>query len=103
MSTWFVSRHPGAIAWAKSQNIRVDYWVAHLSLNDIAAGDVVIGVLPVNLAAEVCACGARYLNLSLNLPYTMRGKELDELDLILTGAKIEEFFIIAKGSSHGKV
>lgn len=103
MSIWFVSRHPGAVTWAKNQNIKVDYWVEHFSAEDIASGDTVIGVLPVNLAAAVCACGARYLNLSLDLPYTLRGKELNEFELLAVGARLEEFTIIAKGNSHDKV
>lgn len=103
MSIWFVSRHPGAVSWAKNKNIKVDHWVAHFSAEDIVAGDTVIGILPVNLAAAVCACGARYLNLSLDLPYTLRGKELNEAGLIKAGAKLEEFMIIARGNSNDKV
>ena len=104
MRVWFVSRHPGAVTWAKNQNIQADYWVPHLSVDQICAGDIVMGVLPVHLAAEVCARGARYFNLSIDLPYTLRGKELNEDDLLMADARLEEFKIISKGvSSHDKV
>ncbi|PJC04222.1 MAG: CRISPR-associated protein Csx16, partial [Gallionellales bacterium CG_4_9_14_0_8_um_filter_55_61] len=59
MTVWFVSRHPGAVDWAKTQGIAVDRWVAHLVLSEIEACDTVIGTLPVQLAAQVCAKGAR--------------------------------------------
>jgi len=93
MSIWFVSRHPGAVEWAKSQEIDVDYWVPHLSVDDIAPRDTVIGTLPVNMAAGVCAIGARYINLSLDLPHAWRGRELSAVQLIAAGARLEEFVV----------
>lgn len=79
--TWFVSRHPGAIAWAKEQNLAIDRWVAHLAPGEIAPGDTVIGTLPVHLAAEVCARGGRYVHLTLDIPEAQRGRELSAEDL----------------------
>ena len=51
MAVWFVSRHLGAVAWAKSKNIHIDYWVDHLNTpqNEVIEGDIVIGSLPINL------------------------------------------------------
>ena len=73
MTRYFVSRHPGAVTWAKRQGIHVDRIIDHLDIALIHSGDTVIGTLPVNLAAEVCRRGARYLHLSLNLPAELRG------------------------------
>ncbi len=103
MSIWFVSRHPGAVEWAKLQGLHVDRWVAHLSVNEIAAGDKVIGILPVNIAAQVCACGASYVNLSLDLPLEWRGRELSVEELILAGAKLEEFVVSITRGKYEKV
>jgi len=94
MTVWFVSRHPGAVDWAKTQGIAVDCWVAHLAPSEIDEGDTVIGTLPVQLAAQVCARGARYLNLSLDLPLGWRGRELSAAELVAAGARLEEFEII---------
>jgi CRISPR-associated protein Csx16 len=58
MTTFFVSRHPGASAWAACQGLAVDRLVAHLDPAEVGAGDTVIGTLPVNLAAAVCGKGA---------------------------------------------
>lgn len=91
MTTFFVSRHPGAVEWAARQGIRVDRLVAHLDPTAIQAGDVVIGTLPVNLAAEVCARGGRFCNLSLDLPPEARGRELSADELERYRARIEEY------------
>jgi len=93
MTIWFVSRHPGAVEWVKTQGVCVDRWVSHLSLNDVASGDTVIGILPINMVAVVCSRGARYYNLSLNLPLDWRGRELNVDELNVAGAKLEEFVV----------
>ena len=91
MTTWFISRHPGAIEWARQQGLRVDEYVAHLDPLRIRAGDTVIGSLPVNLAAQVCEAGARYLHLSLELPANLRGVELTSEQLTALGARTQAF------------
>jgi len=92
-TTWFVSRHSGALEWAARQGVRVDRQVAHLDTGELKAGDTVIGTLPVNLAAAVCARGARYLNLSLDLPESARGRELTADELERFGARLEPFLV----------
>lgn len=93
MTTFFVSRHPGAIEWAQRQNLVVDRIVPHLDPAQVQPGDTVIGSLPVNLAAQVCDVPARYLHLSLALPPTRRGQELSVDDLECLGARLESFEI----------
>jgi len=93
MTTFFVTRHPGALDWAQEQNIVFDEHVVHLDPAKVGPGDTVIGSLPVHLAAEVCARGARYLNLSLDLPAGLRGRELDAGTLEACAARIEEFTV----------
>lgn len=99
MVTWFVSRHPGAVEWAGREGFQVDRWVPHLLIEEIRSGDVVIGTLPVNMAAKVCARGAMYFNLSLNLPENWRGRELSADDLAEVGACLERF-VITKEINH---
>lgn len=91
MTTYFISRHPGAIEWAKRQGLAVDQFVAHLDPADVLGGDIVFGSLPVNLAALVCARGAAYWHLSLKLPAELRGQELSADTLERLGANLRRY------------
>ena len=93
MTTWFVSRHPGAVEWACSQGLQVDRWQAHLDVSDIQPGDIVAGSLPANLAAEVCARGATYLHLALDVPASLRGVELSLQQMQESGARLTQMHI----------
>lgn len=93
MTTFFISRHPGAIEWAARQNLVVTRFVPHLDPAQVEPGDTVIGSLPVNLAAQVCAAGADYWHLSLELPAELRGRELSADDLERLGARVQAFSI----------
>jgi CRISPR-associated protein Csx16 len=95
MTTWFVTRHPGAVEWAARQGIQVDRQLSHLDPMEVQAGDMVIGNLPMHLAAEVCARGGRYLNLVVELPPEARGCELGADELERYGARIEEYRVQA--------
>jgi CRISPR-associated protein Csx16 len=92
--TYFVTRHPGARDWARTEGIVVDELIEHLDTDSIQAGDTVIGSLPVNLAAEVCARGGRYLHLTLPLPPELRGRDLTAEDMRRLGARVERFRIV---------
>ncbi|MGR5243178.1 CRISPR-associated protein Csx16 [Vibrio sp. PNB23_22_6] len=90
---WFVSRHVGAINWIKSTNTYIDRFVDHLDIEDINAGDIVYGTLPVHLAAEVCKRDARYFHLILDMPEHLRGQELDAKQLEKAHVRMQEFNI----------
>lgn len=98
MTTWFVSRHPGALEWASRQGLHVDRQISHLDATALRPGDIVIGTLPVHLAAEVCARGAYFYNLSLDLPPAARGRELSAEELDAYGARLEGYDIKPLGS-----
>jgi CRISPR-associated protein Csx16 len=93
MTTYFVTRHPGALEWAQEEGVAVDRLVDHLDPDLIQLGDTVIGTLPVNLAAQVCERGGRYLHLSLDLPAGLRGRELSAADMRACGARLEEYTV----------
>lgn len=95
MTTFFVSRHAGAIEWAMRQGLIVERLITHLDIAEVEQGDTVIGTLPVNLAAAVCARGARYLNLSVHLPRVARGQELSADELEHYGARLEAYSVQA--------
>ncbi len=89
--SWFVSRHPGAIDWATRQRLAIERWVEHLDPTEVRSGDIVIGTLPVNLAAEVCNRGARYLHLSVATPLAWRGREMSADELLAVAAELRAF------------
>ncbi len=91
MTIYFVTRHPGALDWAARRGIVVDRQISHLEPASIRPGDMVLGTLPVNLAAEVCARGGRFFNLSLDVPPEVRGRELSADELDCFGARLEEY------------
>ena len=78
--------------WAARQNIHAEL-VGHLDTRLIKSGDTVIGSLPINLAAQVCTAGARYLHLALEVPAELRGCELSADQLEQLGARLQEFEI----------
>ncbi len=97
MTTWFVSRHPGAAQWARARGhiTGETIEVPELQITDVAEGDVVIGNLPAHLAAEVCTRGASYHHLRLDRPLEGRGQELGPEALEGAGAAIEPYRVEA--------
>lgn len=93
MTTWFVSRHPGALQWMQQCGPAFDRHVPHLDADQVQRGDTVIGTLPVNLAAQVCARGAVYWHLALEMPAQQRGQELNAQELQALGATLQQFHI----------
>ena len=84
MSTFFISRHPGAIEWSRRQNLGIDQWITHLDPKIVKTGDVVIGTLPMKAVAEVCKRGARFFTLELGL----RPDEMNHLECRLVEYKV---------------
>ena len=72
MTVWFVSRHPGALEWMQRHGPAFDRHVEHLAPDDVQPGDRVVGTLPMQLAAQVCARGAEYWHLVLHMPQPVR-------------------------------
>ena len=94
---WFISRHPGAWKWFCATGNRgrwqVTHPVSHIDPVDISTGDIVIGTLPIQLAAEICDKGAEYWHLTLALGENQRGKELSYDDMIAASASVEQYHI----------
>ena len=93
MAVWFISRHKGAIDWIKQQSLQIDRFESHLNVDDIQADDTVIGTLPIHLDAKVCAKGAKFYFLSVNVSQDQRGMELTAEELIAQQCAIEPFYI----------
>ena len=92
---YLVSRHAGVVTWCRQQGLDVDTIIPHLEPTIIMPGDMVIGTLPIQLAAQVHAHGARYLHLSVPTPQQWRGHELSAEQLAFLGTSLQEFHIEA--------
>lgn len=99
MTTFFVSRHSGALEWAGLNSIKADKIVStiNLDLELVQTGDTVIGTLPVHLVAEVCRKGASYQHLVLDIPNEWRGKELSIEQMSQCQAHLEEYRAVLAG------
>lgn len=94
MTTYFVTRHTGALQWADAHGVAFDVHLEHLlDLEKLQAGDVVIGTLPINIVYQLNVRGIRYIHLSLQIPPQLRGVELNVEQLKQCQATLEEFTV----------
>jgi CRISPR-associated protein Csx16 len=90
MTTFFITRHRGAIEWARQEGI--DAVIKdHLDIDEVKPADVVLGTLPVHIVAALNAKGVRFKQLAYATPPALRGAELSADDLRRLGAKLLEF------------
>ena len=94
MSTFFISRHPGAIEWSRRQNLGIDQWITHLDPKIVKTGDVVIGTLLMKAVAEVCKRGARFFTLELGLRPELRGRELGVDEMNQLECRLVEYKVV---------
>lgn len=94
MTIYFVTRHDGALDWAKASDVAFDVHLTHLG-DDVAlkTGDVVIGTLPINIVYKINHMGVRYKHLSLEIPAQWRGLELTREQLLQCSASLQEFSV----------
>ncbi|MBY6283263.1 CRISPR-associated protein Csx16 [Neisseria sicca] len=93
---YFVSRHQGAVEWIQHQTEwKVDCFLPHLDTVKIEAGDVVLGTLPLHLAAEVCKKGAAFYFLQLPQKLQLRGSEYSVDEMNGMGACLRRFDVRA--------
>lgn len=92
MTTYFVTRHPGARDWAARQGLEAERR-DHLDPAEIRTGDIVMGTLPVHIVADIQSRGARYLHLELTVPLAQRGQDLSADDMDRFGARLTEYLV----------
>ncbi len=95
---YLVTRHPGTIEWAANAGLRGEA----LAIEDfdpaiVDAGDIVMGTLPMHLAARVSERGGLYWHLSIDVPHAWRGRELTSAQMNEFGARLESYHVRAQG------
>jgi len=86
-----VSRHPGAKQWLSQQGIAADHNQRHLNPDDLDHNDIVIGTLPMHLAATLDERGIAFFNLVLDVTADMRGRELDLSEILQCNPRIRRY------------
>ena len=100
-----VTRHKGLVEWLRQkgfigEDVRV---IEHATVDDVR-GEVVVGVLPLHLAAEAEEVWA----VELNIPPEMRGKELTAADIDRFAGAIRRYKVVeikgepSRGDQHGE-
>lgn len=97
MTVWFVSRHPGAVEWLKGSGIKVDRIADHISPDEVVAGDIVYGVLPLHIISDICEKGARFFALDFNMNLAQRGRDLTKSELDSLKCKLQEYKVTKIG------
>jgi CRISPR-associated protein Csx16 len=95
---YFITRHKGATTWAKEWGLKArKVEMENFDPEIVGPGDVVMGTLPVHIAARVNERGGHYWHLTMNVPQESRGKELNAEQMRQFGARLEEFQIVGHG------
>ena len=73
--------------------VEFDQHFTHFDVSMVAAGDTVIGTLPVHLAAAICKKNASYLHLSMMVPAHLRGQELSASQMSTCKVTLQAFVV----------
>ena len=102
---YIITRHKAAEEYIR-RHIGVDNGLImvypHLKSNMIfqfQEGDLVVGNVPMRLAAKICERGARYFAVEMTVPVEWRGKELTYQEMVSCNARLAEYEVKA---AHGK-
>lgn len=106
MNVYLISRHSAAVEWLRSQSFSSATHVPHADEGfwaGLKAGDLVIGTLPMHLAAKAVEVTGRPVGfLSLFVPEDERGKELSVADMERLGASIRWYHVAEAEAPAGE-
>lgn len=88
---YIVNRHPGAIRWLRSKGYygEVIHQWTDTDTARIGPGDLVVGVLPVLIIAQIRDQGAEFHLLALPaIAFSQRGQELTPEEMDQAGARV---------------
>lgn len=99
MKVLFITRHEGAIHWAKAREAKlgITEYLSHLSeetIKSLKEGDVVIGILPIQIIARLNKAGILFYALTIDVPQELRGVELTQEQMALVNCKIQNFTVL---------
>lgn len=96
MATYVVSRHEGVPEWLRRQGLHEFTHVAHLNMDQLRRGDLVIGPLPLHVVTALCNRGVKYHHIALDVAEEDRGRDLSADEMERAGARLERVRLIGK-------
>jgi CRISPR-associated protein Csx16 len=93
VTTYLITRHAGAVEWARRRGIAFEHLTHLADLARIKPGDRVIGPMPLGKVADIVAAGALYLAIDMALPEGARGPELSADDMERYGARLVRYHV----------
>jgi CRISPR-associated protein Csx16 len=87
---YILTRHEGAVEWLRMKGFDGTV-LSHLEKNQIYAGNIYIGQLPIPMVKEILDAGSRFLLLFLpDITLSQRGQEMTPQEMEETGAHLVE-------------
>lgn len=102
MTTYLVTRHAGTRNWARAKArlgklpFVIDEVIEHLDPERLQAGDVVVGTLPVGVAAQLHKRKIAFWSLDIDVPPQRRGQELSATELAGFKARLTRYEVKEK-------
>lgn len=97
---FIVTRHIGIVSVIKEmlkgtnfETVKVLPFWSDNDTKELKKGETVIGVLPVDIIADICEKGGNYYHLFLNIPQELKWKELTEEQVRNLKPRLEEFSV----------
>ncbi len=94
MTTYIITRHTASRNWILNNlpdTNDTPEIISHLDPQVIQSGDTVIGVLPLQIIAEITRKGANFYSFEINVPADLRGIELTEEHLKALSPKLIQY------------
>lgn len=90
-----ITRHQATVEWIKSTLFDTDTVQVsnHYTPGMEEGAAYVVGILPVNLIADLCRKGVRYYQVVMDVPEEFRGKELTIEQMDEFGARLVEYYV----------
>ncbi len=103
MTIKIITRHQNSIPVIKELLVEkgIDGEVKVLShfngeaLNAVKDGDILVGILPINLIADINKKGGRFFALTMIIPAELRGVELSEEQVRDLNPSLQEYQVVA--------
>lgn len=95
MTTFIITKHSGAVQWVQNKGIEHDCYLEDANrIQELKAGDVVVGTLPIHVVYELNQRDINYLHIALDIPPELDGQILDAAQLEACNPRLESYYLL---------